>query len=202
MNAPLRLVKSDQDWVDRVRAGDHTAFEDAFRTYYPELCAFAYRYLRSPALAEEAVHDVFTTLWRTRERLQVRDSVKAYLYGSVRHRAISLLRRQGLEQAWYQRATHEEQAFATHDQNDGPRHVEHEQLVAAIEAVLADLPPRARTAVVLRWQREMSYAEIAEAMQISVKTVEVHLTRALKALRAVKQLQAHLPEPLSELSQD
>lgn len=192
----LRLVLSDRDWVARVRQGDHAAFEEAFRAYYSELCAFAYRYLRSPALAEEAVHDVFAHLWRIRGELQVRSSVKAYLYGAVRHRAISLLRRRTLEEGWQANATREQLAQPEHSSNDGPDQLERERLVAAIERALADLPPRCRTAVVLRWQREMSYAEIAATMQISVKTVEAHLTRAIKALRS------HLPALLPDLTQD
>src|SRR5260221_9422481 len=107
MNAP-KPVASDREWVERVRQGDHAAFETAFRAYYSELCAFAYRYLRSPALAEEAVHDVFARLWQMRGELQVRSGVKAYLYGAVRHRAISLLRRRMLEEAWHVHAAREE----------------------------------------------------------------------------------------------
>jgi RNA polymerase sigma-70 factor (ECF subfamily) len=194
--SPLSLVTSDRHWAERVRRGDHAAFEEAFRAYYSELCAFAYRYLRSPALAEEAVHDVFARIWQTRGELQVRDSVKAYLYAAVRHRALSLLRRQALERNWHAGASREQLAFPVHSWNDGPNRVEREQLLAGLEGVLADLPPRCRTAMVLRWQREMSYAEIAETMQISVKTVEAHLMRAMKALRA------HLPALFPDRAED
>lgn len=195
MNAPKPVI-ADREWAERVRQGDHAAFETAFRAYYAELCAFAYRYLRSPALAEEAVHDVFARLWRMRSELQVRSSVKAYLYGAVRHRAISLLRRRTLEEDWQAQAAREERAVPGYGRNSGPERVEREQLVATIERVLADLPPRCRTALILRWQREMSYAEIAETMQISVKTVEAHLTRAVAALRV------HLPALLPDLTLD
>jgi len=195
MNAH-RLVISTQDWVKRIREGDHAAFEAAFRAYYAELCAFAYRYLRSPALAEEVVHDVFARLWQIRSELQIRSSVKAYLYGAVRHRAISLLRRHTVEEAWQADTALEDYTREVHGRNAGPEQLEREQLVAAVEHVLAGLPPRCRMAVILRWQREMSYAEIAETMQISVKTVEAHLTRATKELRL------HLPALLPDLTQD
>ena len=192
----LRLVTSDSDWVARIRQGDHAAFEEVFRAFYPELCAFAFRYLRSPALAEEAVHDVFARLWHMRGELQVRVGFKAYLYGAVRHRAISLLRRRALEHEWQARAERELLAQPAYGRNEGPDQVERDQIVAAIEQVLAELPPRCRAAVVLRWQREMSYAEIADTMQISVKTVEVYLARAVKALRA------HLPALLPDLTSE
>ena len=193
---PLSLVTSDRHWAERVRQGDHAAFEEVFRAYYPELCAFAYRYLRSPALAEEAVHDVFARIWQARSELHVRDSVKAYLYAAVRHRALSLLRRRALEQDWYASASREQIAFPAHSWNEGPGRVEREQLLAMVEGALADLPPRCRMATVLRWQREMSYAEIAETMQISVKTVEAHLLRAMKVLRA------HLPALVPDRAED
>ncbi len=190
----LRLVSSDREWLERVRQGDLAVFEDAFRAYCPELCAFAFRYLQSSALAEEVVHDVFMRVWQKRSELQLRESVKAYLYGAVRLRSISLLRTQARREE--RQATLEREQLAApmvYAVNEGPAEVERRELIETIERALAELPPRCRRAVVLRWQREMSYAEIAETMGISIKAVEAHLTRATKRLRT------HLPALLSYL---
>jgi RNA polymerase sigma-70 factor (ECF subfamily) len=189
----LRLVSSDHEWLDRVRQGDLMVFEDAFRAYCPELCAFAFRYLQSPVLAEEVVHDVFMRLWQKRGELQLRESLKAYLYGAVRFRSISMLRKQAGAEERLAKVEREQLAGTAYAVNEGPIEIERRELIDAIERALAELPPRCRNAVILRWQREMSYAEIAEAMGISIKAVEAHLTRAAKRLRT------HLPALLPHL---
>jgi RNA polymerase sigma-19 factor, ECF subfamily len=177
---PLELVHQDREWLAQISAGDSVAFERAFRAYHPSLCQFAYRYVRSREVAEELVHEVFAKLWESRRRLDVRDSLKSYLYSAVRNHAISHLRHALVERRWC-----EEQAQGSppQDLNDADRLLESQELVACVQRVLDQLPERCRLALVLRWQRQMSYAEVAEAMGISVKTVEIYVGRGLAALR-------------------
>ena len=177
---PLSLAHKEREWVAQIRAGDPVAFERAFRAYHPSLCQFAYRYVRSREVAEELVHDVFAKLWESRRRLDVRDSLKSYLYSAVRNHAISHLRHALVERRWREG---EVQREAPHDINDADRLLESEELVAAVQRVLDHLPERCRLGLTLRWQRQMSYAEVAEAMEISVKTVEIYVSRGLAALR-------------------
>ena len=177
---PVSLVHQDREWLAQIRAGDSIAFERAFRAYHPSLCQFAYRYVRSREVAEELVHDVFAKLWESRRRLDVRESLKSYLYSAVRNHAISHLRHALVEHRWREGAV---QGEAHHDLNDADRLLESEELVAAVKRVLEGLPERCRLALTLRWQRQMSYAEVAEAMGISVKTVEIYVGRGLAALR-------------------
>jgi RNA polymerase sigma-70 factor (ECF subfamily) len=170
---------SDEVLVARVRSGDNAAFERMFRKYCKDLCGFAYGYVRAHALAEEIVHDVFAMIWAEREQFQVRGHLSGYLHTLVRNTAITALRRQITEQrlcATMQREP-EEAPLDIHDELD------HAALIHDLARTMAELPERCRTALILRWQRRMSYAEIAEAMGISVKTVEVHLARGIKMLR-------------------
>src|SRR5438094_309332 len=95
---------TERAWIARIRAGDADALATVFRSYYTELCAFGYRYVRSRALAEDLVHDVFAQIWAEHEQWQIRDHLKAYLYGAVRNRAISALRRQLVARQWEERA--------------------------------------------------------------------------------------------------
>jgi RNA polymerase sigma-70 factor (ECF subfamily) len=178
-----RQTAPDRTWVARIRAGDADALDSVFRSYYSELCAFAYRYVRSRAQAEDLVHDVFAKLWAEREHWQVRDSLKAYLYGAVRNRAISTLRRQMVERRWEDRVHACHRAAPAHVENPAQAELEREDLARVVQEVLAELPERCQMAVTLRWQRQLSYGEIAETMGISVNTVEVHITRACRAVR-------------------
>ena len=175
----LPLAGEERDWAVRIRAGDAAAFERAFRTYHPALRKFACRYVHSPDVAQELVHDVFATLWEERARLSV-DRLKSYLYTAVRNLAISHLRHELVERRWRERAP---AGAAPLNENEGERRLETAELEAVVARVLGRLPERCRLALTLRWQRQMSYAEVAAAMGISVKTVEIYVGRGLAALR-------------------
>src|SRR5213076_3639541 len=116
----LPLAGEERDWAARIRAGDAAAFERAFRTYHPALCKFACRYVHSPEIAQELVHDVFARLWEERARLSV-GRLKSYLYTAVRNLAVSLLRHQLVERRWREPA-------ATVDVNEGERRLESAEL--------------------------------------------------------------------------
>ena len=175
----LPLAAEERDWAARIRAGDTAAFERAFRTYHPALCKFACRYVHSRDVAQELVHDVFATLWEERARLRV-GKLKSYLYAAVRNSAISHLRHERVERRWREQAP---TTAAPLDENEGERRLETAELEAAVERVLDLVPERCRLALTLRWQRQMSYAQVAAAMGISVKTVEIYVGRGLAALR-------------------
>jgi RNA polymerase sigma-70 factor (ECF subfamily) len=72
--------QSEREWVGRIRAGDSAGLEALFRAFYSQLAAFAYRYVRSRDGAQEIVHDVLARIWERRERLEVRDQLRTYLY--------------------------------------------------------------------------------------------------------------------------
>ena len=174
------LLREELEWVARIRAGDAAAFERVFRTYHPGLCTFAYRYVRSRDVAQELVQDVFAKLWEDRQRLSLRDCFKNYLYTAVRNRAISHLRHDVVERRCIADPSEHHDSDGG---NEGELRLEAEELEAVVERVLRQLPERCRVALALRWQRHMTYAEVAEAMGISVKTVEIHIGRGLAALR-------------------
>jgi RNA polymerase sigma-19 factor, ECF subfamily len=176
-------VLQEADWTAGIRAGDPAAFERAFRAYHPGLCAFAYRYVRSRETAQDLVHDVFAKLWEERGRLTV-GHLKNYLYAAVHNLAISHVRHEVVERRVRERAPGMADWLApAHEVNEGERRLEAAELQAAVERVLGGLPERCRLALTLRWRRQMSYAEVAGAMGISVKTVEIYVGRGLAALR-------------------
>ena len=178
-----RQSAPDRAWIARIRAGDADALDAVFRSYYAELCSFAYRYVRSRAHAEDLVHDVFAQIWAEREQWQVRESLKAYLYAAVRNRAVSAVRREIVERRWEDRVHAAQQSAPAHATNPAQAELERDDLARVVQEVLAQLPERCRMAVTLRWQRQLSYAEIAETMGISINTVEVYVTRACREVR-------------------
>ena len=171
------------DIATRIRAGDAKAFELVFRTYYQPLCAFAFRFVRDSAAAEDLVQDVFGAVWTTRATIQIKTSVHAYLYTSVRNRALNVRKHEAVVDDWDRDESidHVRELHPPPIQPDAL--LDRKLLEARLEAAFDSLPERAATALRLRWRDELSHAEIAEAMGISVKGVEKLLSRGLRALR-------------------
>jgi RNA polymerase sigma-70 factor, ECF subfamily len=173
---------NDNELTADLRAGKDAAYELAFRAYHARLCGFAYGYLQNRADAEEVVQDLFLALWEKREHLDVRTSLKSYLFTAVRNRVLNRSARARLEQNYYdqiERAGMESETETPAADDE----LASAQIATRVQAALAELPPGCRRVLVLRWQEDLSYAEIAEALGISVKGVENQLARARKALR-------------------
>jgi RNA polymerase sigma-70 factor, Bacteroides expansion family 1 len=181
------FVSSDERaLMARLSAGDGAAFTTLFERYYDALCAFAAGFLTSRAEAEEIVEDVFVRVWELRERLEVRDSMKSYLYAATRNRALNQLRRERLEWRWVNDETMcrdvPEAARTEHGIDD---ELYAADFARAIDVAVDRLPPRCRQVFLLHRQHGLTYSEIAVALGISPKTVENQLGRALKQLRTL-----------------
>jgi RNA polymerase sigma-70 factor (ECF subfamily) len=153
---------------------DLDSLEQLFRLHYNELRQFAYRYVKSEAQAEEIVQDVFLTVWTRRKEISAVASMRAYLFAAVRNKALHHTRHAAVELRFAQ-SERQETSEAALDATD--------ERVEDLDAAIAALPERTRTAIELRWLRQMSHAEVAAAMNISVKGVEKLLARGMSLLR-------------------
>lgn len=172
--------------LKRLRRGDDDAFELVFRALYAPLATFAFRYVRDAAMAEDIVQDVFGALWSTRQTLNIKTSLRAYLYSAVRNRALNVRKHDAVVEAW-ELDESDDDVRELHPPPSQPdeildRAILNDRLAEAFNA----LPERQAEVMRLRWREELTYAEIAEALGISVKGVEKHLARGLATLR--KQL--------------
>ncbi len=164
-------------WADRIRAGDVGAFEALYRTYWPRLYAFAFRYIHSKEDAEEVAQDVFFRIWRGRADWVPAGAVRNYLYLAVRNAARDRLERAAVARRWVGRLG--QVATASEIQTN----LEAAELVATVERALAELPPKRSAVCRLRLIDGLSYAQIAGRLGVSQKTVETQLARGLKFLR-------------------
>jgi len=174
----------DNDILSRIRTGEEAAFEVLFKEHYAGLCVFATRILESRAVAEETVQDVFLRLWERRNEWETTGSVSAYLYAAVRNRAFNRVRQNRAQDEWRARVVRDHAAEPRLvESSAADESVRADELAAAIERAIGELPPRCREAFVLRRQHHLSYIEIARVMNIAPKTVEIQIGTALKSLR-------------------
>ena len=173
--------------LNTLRGGDITAFEMIFKTYYQPLCNYAYSFVQDRDEAEEIVQSTFLSVWEKRENLAIHTGVKPYLYAMVRNAALNVIKHEKIKQ---QHAA-VELAVAEKSAESVTRTVMASELEERIFKALNKLPEQCRLVFKLSRYEELKYAEIADQLNISVKTVENQMGKALKIMR--EQLKDYLP---------
>lgn len=170
-------MEKDQQYFSAIRNGDNESFELLFKTYYQTLCFYAMKFLGNNNDAEEIVQDVFINIWEKRSTTVPPLSVRNYLFGSVRNRSLNVLKHKKIVDR------HKSDNLKAHlEQSDDELYREID-LMNKINAQIDALPPRRREIFILSRDYGLKYREIAEKLNLSVKTVEAQMGEALKSLR-------------------
>lgn len=178
-DADVETSAADTELWSRIQGGDSAAFESLFRAYHPPMCAFAMRMIGSTDVAEDLVQEVFLYVWRHRESVQIRSAPRVYLYSALRHAALRYLRHERV----VRRNTAETISIFDRPSRPTDARLLSAETLTLIRAAIGRLPERCRLVYTLHREQGLTYAEIAEVMQTSPKTVDVQMGRALKALR-------------------
>jgi len=170
-----------------IRTGDEQVFEKLFKDQYPVLCGYARKYLDDVDQAEEIVQEMFFNFWQKKEKMEINTSIEAYLFRSVRNSCLNYLKHLKIR---------EEHRLATNHEIRKKEQEIHDSVVALelqerIVNVIEQLPPERKKIFKMSRYEELKYREIAEKLNLSVKTVEAQMGKALKYLRL------HLAEYLS-----
>jgi len=173
--------------ITTLKTGDITAFEMLFRTYYQPLCNYAYTFVQDRDEAEEIVQSTFLNVWEKRDNLSIHTGVKPYLYAMVRNASLNVLKHEKIKQ---QHVTME-MAVAERSVESVTRTVMASELETKIYKAMDKLPEQCRLVFKLSRFEELKYSEIAEQLNISIKTVENQMGKALKIMR--DQLKDYLP---------
>ena len=161
------------------RNDDFKAFELLFHRYRPYLCKYVYSIICCEHKAEEVVSDVFLKLWNNRKNLRIDSSLKAYLKISVRNQSIDYLRKQIKLKRIEETVRNKDDEFQPCPESQ----MILRELEDHVELVIRQLPPKGQHIFRLSRYNGLKYKEIAQHLNISIKTVETHMRRSLIRLR-------------------
>lgn len=170
--------------LEQLKKKDKKAFEELFKSQYEPLVQFTYKYLNNLEEAEEVVQETFYKLWEKSAEIDIEISLKSYLYQSVRNASLNLIKHKGVKRKYIKDASH-------HKENTTINFMEIDELKATINEAVSQLPPMCKEVFELSRYEQKKHKEIAEQLNISVKTVENHVGKALKILK--KSLKEYLP---------
>ena len=164
-------------------------FEERFRAlfgrYHANLLFYATR-LVGEVEAEDVVQDVFVELWRRRDEVEIGDGIQSFLYKAVYTRALNVLKHREVTDSHarlVQEINLQRAQYYAQEENEVVKRIEDKELRKALVDDLNQLPDKCRVVFKLSYLHNMKNKEIAEVMNISPRTVEAHMYKALKQLR-------------------
>ncbi len=179
--------------ITGLRAGDKKVYQKIFDTFYEPLCNYCMSRIQSQEDAEEIVQDIFVKLWVKRDELNIAQSLRAYLYRMALNKIINYTEHHKV------RRIHQAETLATHSpHNDQISVIQENEIQQIVFETVDSMPPKRRAVYELSRHEGLKYAEIAEQLDISIKTVEAHLSKALEQLRIA--LKDYLPVLMATIS--
>jgi RNA polymerase sigma-70 factor (ECF subfamily) len=180
-------VQNTTKQSSKILIPDKPAFELLFREYYGDLCSFACSFLKDLPASEEIVQDIFFNLWTKRDVIEIKTSIKSYLYQSTRNRCLNTIKHIEVREKY--KLFNEEQRSYNESIEEDPM-IESE-LAQRIENAIEALPRERKRIFKMSRYEGLKYREIAEELDISQKTVENQMGKALRFLK--EQLIEYLP---------
>ncbi|HZL11076.1 MAG TPA: RNA polymerase sigma-70 factor [Prolixibacteraceae bacterium] len=178
----------DRELYLKLRDSDERAFQTLFRKYYSSMCHFARQYLNDSELAEETVQDMFVKIWEKRKTLNIESSVKHYFFRSVRNHCLNQIQHEKIKKQYASMVLE-----TAHQEINPEQYYIEVDLIQRIEKSIDSLPSKRKEIFRLSREQGLKYKEIAETLNISIKTVEAQMGLALKYLREeLKDFSNHL----------
>ena len=169
----------DSEIIRRIRQGDTGQFELLFRSSYVSLVRYARTLIKDQDMSEEIVQELFFRLWKDKEKIKIESSLNGYLFRSVHNRCLHHIEHNRVVERHAEEMSHRQS-----ESQESPSDILHyKELQARIAAILERLPERCGQIFCMSRFEGLKYAEIAEKLSVSVKTVESNMGRALKEFR-------------------
>ncbi len=158
---------------------DKVLFESLFKQYFEPLCAFAKSYVYDLEASKDIVQKAFINLWNSREKIDADKPVKSYIYTSVRNLCLNHIRdNKKFNSQILDFDSVDENLFTAESDS-----LELNELQVKIDGAIDALPEKSRQIFEMSRFEDLKYKQIAEKLEVSVKTVEAHMSKALKLLK-------------------
>lgn len=177
--------------ITALRKGEKNAFESVYIEFFGVLYHLCLQYLHDEKTAEEIVQDTFLKLWEIRESLNDQSNIRNFLYTITKNNCLNSLRNQKISLLYQKNMKYLEMQFNYEAMEKLGNYIQFEELRNTIEDAILKLPEDVADTFRLSRFEEFSYREIAEKQNISVKTVEARISKALRILRI--ELKDYLP---------
>jgi RNA polymerase sigma-70 factor (ECF subfamily) len=187
------MDENEQQLFEKLRNSDEAAFRIIYNNYSSKLYYFVFEFIPLKDIAENIVQDTFVTLWNRRKDLKDDTNLASYLFTGAKNNALYRLRDKKYRQKLFSNAMDASElnlntdALTTVDTSA----FAFQEIEQIIQETLSSLPPQCRKVFELSRVQEMKNKEIAEELNISVRTVEAHISKGLKAFKIA--LKDYLP---------
>ena len=178
--------------LQKIITRDESSFEEVYRYYFPRLNYFAKQYLLDAEAAKNIVQDVFTELWDKRETLRDDTNLQAWLFTVTKNKSLKIIGHLNSRQNYdnFIKTRELDINFKSLSEFDTSNFI-FEELQTQIQTALEKLSPACRRVFELSRFEDKKNREIAEELNLSIKTVEAHISKALRSLKA--DLKDYLP---------
>lgn len=175
----MNHTAEERQLVIQLKEGNQSSFKKLYSNYAPILFAFSKKYLKSQADAEEIVQEVFLRIWEKKDNIDENKSFSSYIIQAAKHRIFNGFRKRVNEQAYLDFLIYADNASVNFTELD----VEYREIKSKAEQAIETMPPKRQEIFRLSRETGLMNKEIAEKLQISIKTVENQMGQALKFLR-------------------
>jgi RNA polymerase sigma-70 factor (family 1) len=173
------ILYSDGELMQEIKADNMFAFDVLYKKYSKRVFKFGYSILKSTEESENLIQDVFLNLWENRKKVENDASIKSYVFSITYNSAISIIRKKARESQYV------EYLKSLQSIIEEPVNVELEynELTNRLDEIIMTLPERQREVFRLHRIEGLKYSEISARLNISINTIENHMSRALKTIR-------------------
>ena len=172
-----KILLEDTELMYRLRAGDDSALKVIYKKYWNQLYTSAFHMLQDQQACEDIIQDLFINLWNKREQIEIKASLKSYLFASVRYEVYRQVRHGSVRSDIFENIQDRLQTPSEYG------NIEHRELLSQVNSIVNKLSEKCKMVYKLSREEQLSHKEIATKLDISTKTVENHLNKALRQLR-------------------
>jgi len=172
------MARSDQELLELLSKDSDTAIRSIFEQYYKSICIRIHRMIRDKAQTEDLAQELFLDLWKKRNDIKIKGSLNAYLSVAARNKTLNWIKANKIRNF-----SPIEELEQDSGQEGAQQLMELEEMKNHIDAAIDLLPEKCKLVFILSRFEQLSYKEIAKNLDISQKTVENQISKALKLLR-------------------